>query len=332
MAISGMRKALVTGGAGFIGCHLTEHLLRDGHAVTVIDNFSTGRSENLATVKDHKGLELIELDIVNDQLEKIFHDHDWIFHLAALADIVPSIQKPTEYFQANVVGTQNVLEAARLAGVKKFVYAASSSCYGIPDQYPTAENAEIRPQYPYALTKYLGEELVMHWHHVYKLPVTSLRMFNVYGPRSRTSGTYGAVFGVFLAQKLAKQPFTVVGDGDQTRDFTFVSDVVSAFLKAAESNVIGEIMNVGSGNTYSVNRLVELLGGNVEYIPKRPGEPECTFADITKIKTLLNWSPNIKFEDGVEIMLENIEYWGEAPIWDSSSIEAATKEWFELLK
>ena len=191
--------------------------------------------------------------------------------------LCPSIQKPTEYFQANVVGTQNVLEAARLAGVKKFVYAASSSCYGIPDQYPTAENAEIRPQYPYALTKYLGEELVMHWHHVYKLPVTSLRMFNVYGPRSRTSGTYGAVFGVFLAQKLAKQPFTVVGDGHQTRDFTFVSDVVSAFLKAAESNVIGEIMNVGSGNTYSVNRLVELLGGNVEYIPKRPGEPECTF-------------------------------------------------------
>ena len=165
-----------------------------------------------------------------------------------------------------------------------------------------------RPQYPYALTKYVGEQYVMHWAQVYKLPCVSLRLFNVYGPRSRTSGTYGAVFGVFLAQKLAGKPFTIVSDGSQTRDFTFVTDVADAFVKAADSNLAGEVMNVGSGNHYSVNQLVELLGGDKVHIPKRPGEPDCTFADIRKIKKLLGWSPRVTFGDGVAIMLENIEY------------------------
>ncbi|MGY4338301.1 nucleoside-diphosphate-sugar epimerase [Bradyrhizobium sp. LM2.9] len=166
------------------------------------------------------------------------------------------------------------------------VYAASSSCYGIPDVYPTPESAEIRPMYPYALTKNLGEQCVMHWCQVYKLPAVALRLFNVYGPRHRTTGTYGAVFGVFMAQKLAGKPFTVVGDGGQTRDFTFVSDVADAFVTAARSEVSNEIFNVGSDNTYSVNRLIELLGGDKVHIPKRPGEPDCTYADITKIKRI----------------------------------------------
>ena len=177
----------------------------------------------------------------------------------------------------------SVVECARQAGVKRFVYAASSSCYGIPDLYPTPETAPIRPQYPYALTKNLGEQIVLHWGQVYELPVVSLRLFNVYGPWSRTSGTYGAVFGVFLAQKLAGKPFTVVGDGTQTRDFTFVTDVVDAFVCAAQSDVCNEVFNVGTGGTYSVNRLVALLGGGVVYVPKRPGEPDCTLADTSKI-------------------------------------------------
>ena len=263
--------------------------------------------------------------------EPLFQDIDWVFHLAALADIVPSIQMPMQYHRSNVDGTFAVLEASRAAGVKRFVYAASSSCYGIPDQYPTPETAEARPQYPYALTKYVGEQYVMHWAQVYKLPCVSLRLFNVYGPRSRTSGTYGAVFGVFLAQKLAGKPFTVVSDGSQTRDFTFVTDVAEAFVMAARSDLAGEIMNVGSGNHYSVNRLVELLGGEKVHIPKRPGEPDCTFADIRKINDLLGWMPRTTFEDGVAVMLENIDYWRAAPVWTADGIRTATADWFKYL-
>ena len=254
-----------------------------------------------------------------------------MFHLAALADIVPSIEQPIEYTTANVNGTLSVLESARHAGVKRFIYAASSSCYGIPDDFPTPETADIRPQYPYALSKYLGEQCVMHWCQLYGLAAVSLRMFNIYGPRSRTSGTYGAVFGVFLAQKLAGEPFTVVGDGAQTRDFTFVTDAVDAFVAAARSDVTGKVMNIGSDNTYNVNRLVELLGGDVVYIPKRPGEPDCTFADTHKIKALLDWRAKISFEDGVGIMLDNIEYWREATVWTTDTIADATEGWFKYL-
>lgn len=326
-------NALVTGGCGFIGSHLVDKLLQAGHEVLVIDNLSTGRVENIKHLQNEKRFQWIHVDITDKMsIIQYFEGIDWVFHMAALADIVPSIQMPDQYFHANVDGTFAVLEAARHHGVKRFVYTASSSCYGMPDVYPTPETAEIRPQYPYALTKNLGEQLVMHWGKVYKLPVVSLRLFNVYGPRSRTSGTYGAVFGVFLAQKLAGKPFTVVGDGTQTRDFTFVTDVADAFIKAAESEVANEIFNLGSGGTYSVNRLVELLEGDVTYIPKRPGEPDCTFADTEKIQGLLGWSPKISLEQGVGEILKNIDYWREAPVWTPESIGKATEDWFRYLK
>jgi len=325
-----MTVAVVTGGAGFIGSHLVDALLAENISVRVVDNYSTGRPENLSHVSGK--VDLIEADFSKPGVwQKSFQGADWVFHLGALADIVPSIQHPEEYFQANVVGTFNVLETAKHAQVKRFVYAASSSCYGIPDAYPTSELAEIRPQYPYALTKRLGEELVTHWAQVYQLPAIALRLFNVYGPRSRTSGTYGAVFGVFLAQKLAKQPFTVVGDGTQTRDFTFVTDVANAFVAAAKSSQQGEIYNVGSGKTVSVNRLVELLVGEVTHIPKRPGEPDCTFADISKIRRELNWQPKVAIEHGVEKVLANIDYWKSAPVWTPASIATATQDWFKYL-
>lgn len=325
-------KTLVTGGLGFIGSHLVDLLLREGHQVIAIDNLATGRTSNLAHQQSNSKLSVHHLDINNESaISPLFECVDWVFHLAALADIVPSIQKPLEYHRANVDGTAIVLEAARAAGVKRFVYAASSSCYGIPDTYPTPESSSIRPMYPYALTKYIGEQYVLHWGQTYKLPVVSLRLFNVYGPRSRTSGTYGAVFGVFLAQKLAGKPFTIVGDGTQTRDFTFVTDVANAFKKAAESDLINEIMNVGSGNTYSVNYLVELLGGESLHIPKRPGEPDCTFADISHITQKLDWRPEVSFEKGVSIMLENIKLWQDAPVWDDKSIAVATQDWFKYL-
>lgn len=327
------RRALVTGGAGFIGSHLVERLQSDGCHVTVLDNFSTGRAHNLAHLENHPRLEVYAVDITeHDSIRRFFKGIDWVFHLGALADIVPSIQRPIDYHRANVDGTMAMLEAARSAGVKRFVYAASSSCYGVATIYPTPESAPIRPEYPYALTKYLGEQCVLHWGQVFRLPVLSLRLFNVYGPRSRTSGMYGAVFGVFLAQKLAGKPFTVVGDGTQTRDFTFVTDVVEALIRAAESDLTCEVVNVGSGSTYSVNRLVELLGGEVTYLPKRPGEPDCTLADISKIQRLLGWKPRVSFEEGVQIMLENINYWREAPVWTPETIARATREWFECLK
>jgi UDP-glucose 4-epimerase len=327
-----LKRCLVTGGAGFIGSHLVDRLLGDGHEVIALDNFSTGRPQNLVQHQSNPRLQLVEADVADyNKIPLFFEGIDWVFHLAALADIVPSIQHPLDYHHANVDGTVSVLEAARAAGVKRFVYAASSSCYGIPNIYPTPETAPIRPQYPYALTKYLGELTVLHWHQTYGLPAVSLRFFNVYGPRSRTSGTYGAVFGVFLAQKMAGQPFTVVGGGEQTRDFTFVTDVVSACVMAAQSDLQGEVMNVGSGNTYSVNCLVELLGGPVVHIPKRPGEPDCTFADSAKIQRLLGWRPQVTFEEGVQIMLDNIECWRDAPVWTPDKISQATRDWFKYL-
>jgi UDP-glucose 4-epimerase len=323
---------IVTGGGGFIGSHLVDRLLAGGRQVRVIDNFSVGNPRNLEQHRGKAALEVVTCDIGEEPIGELFTGADRVFHLAARADIVPSVQNPGVYFRSNVDGTYAVVEAARAAGIKRLVYAASSSCYGIPDSYPTPESAAIRPEYPYALTKYLGEQIVLHWAHVYRLPAVCLRFFNVYGPRARTSGTYGAVFGVFLAQLLAEKPLTIVGDGNQTRDFTYVTDVVGAIVTAAESQAVGEFYNVGSGDTYRVNRLVELLGAKeTVHIPKRPGEPDCTFADVTKIQRDLNWKAEVSLERGVGLMLENLDYWRDAPVWTPDQIAEATADWFRLL-
>ncbi len=325
-------KALVTGGAGFIGSHLVDRLLADGHEVIAIDNLAVGRRDNIAHHINNPRFQFVEADIrEREYIGSYFTGVDQVFHLAALADIVPSVVNPVAYYTTNVLGTMNVLESARAAQVKRFVYVASSSCYGIPKVYPTPETADINPEYPYALTKYLGEETVLHWGKLYKMPIVSVRFFNIFGPRARTSGTYGAVFGVFLAQKIHNQPFTVVGDGTQTRDFTYVTDAVDALVTCASSDVSGEIFNVGSGGTYSVNQLVGLLGGEVVHIPKRPGEPDATFADITKIQQMLGWSPKVSFEEGVRHMLSHIDAWSNAPVWNPSNITEATKDWFKYL-
>jgi len=325
-------KALVTGGAGFIGSHLCELLSHQGHEVVIVDNMLSGSLENLASIIESEKVSVHQVDIRDGKkLKPCFEGIDWVFHLAGLADIVPSIEHPDAYYSTNVTGTFEVLEACRAYGIKKIVYAASSSCYGIPDVYPTSETSPIKPQYPYALTKHLGEELILHWGQVYNIPAISLRLFNVYGIRSRTTGAYGAVFGVFLAQKLAGEPLTVVGDGTQTRDFTYVTDVANAFLTAAESDVAGKVMNVGSGGHYSVNQIVELLESEYVNIPKRPGEPECTFADMTELTQTLGWKPKVSFADGVKIMLKNIENWREAPVWNADSIAQATASWFKYL-
>jgi len=328
-----MKLAVVTGGAGFIGSHMVDLLLAEGYRVHVIDNLSGGRLQNLDQHKSNPELAVEVRDIREIAADDaLFKDAQYVFHFAGIGDLVPSIGQPVDYVSTNTMGTVRVLEAARQAGVKKFVYAASSTCYGFAE-VPTREDAPISPQYPYALSKYMGEEAVLHWGKVYKLPVVSIRIFNAYGTRSRTSGAYGAVFGVFLAQKLAGKPFTVVGDGTQRRDFLYVTDLARAFYLAAESGKTREIYNVAAGAPQSVNRLVELLGGGtIVHLPKRPGEPDCTWADISKISSELGWQPRVSFKEGVGRMLENIDYWRQAPVWDESSIAQATSEWFKYLQ
>src|SRR6476661_1914628 len=328
---SGKPVAVVTGGAGFIGSHMVDALLDAGFAVRVIDNLVGGHRSNLDHLKGNPDLACYWQDI--RQLEPgspIFAGARCIFHFAGIGDIVPSIEQPTQYMDVNIQGTVRVLECARAARVEKFVYAASSSCYGLAAT-PTDEKHPIAPQYPYALSKYLGEVAAFHWHQVYKLPVNSVCIFNAYGPRVRTAGVYGSVFGTFFRQKLAGKPLTVVGDGTQSRDFIYVTDIAEAFVAAARTPISGERFNVGAGNPQSVNRLIELLGGDVVYVPKRPGEPDCTFANIAKIVSQLGWKPVVSFEDGVRRMLVDIERWRDAPLWDPDRIAEATKTWFQYL-
>ena len=323
--------AVVTGGAGFIGSHMVDLLVERGFAVRVIDNMIGGREENLAGHRDNPDVVLEKRDIRSySPSDELFKHANYIFHFAGIGDIVPSIEQPMEYMSANVQGTVHMLECARYAKVKKFVYASSSSCYGLA-QTPTREDHPIDTKYPYALSKYQGEQAAFHWHQVYKLPVNAIRIFNAYGTRSRTSGAYGAVFGVFLKQKLANKSFTVVGDGTQTRDFLYVTDVARAFRAAAQTEHVGRIYNLGAGKPQSVNRLVELLGGEKTYIPQRPGEPDCTWADISRVTSELEWKPEVSFDQGVANILANIDYWRDAPLWDPDSIANATKTWFEFM-
>ena len=325
-------KSIITGGAGFIGSHLAERLLHDGHEVTVIDNLSTGRLENIN--KFFKQITFVKENISNyENIKKYFKKVDFVFHTAALADIVPSINDPVGYFNTNVKGTLNVLELSKKNKIKKFIYTASSSCYGIPKKYPTGENENLDTKYPYALSKKMGEDLVLHWGKVYKLKVISYRLFNVYGVKSRTSGTYGAMFGTFLKQKINKFPFTVVGDGKQKRDFIYISDVVDALVRGVKykkKNI--QIFNVGSGKPVSINFICKLLNGQIINIPKRPGEPDITFANIKKIKKELNWRPKISIQEGIKKLLQEIDYWKEAPLWTPNKIKHATKDWFKYLK
>ncbi len=323
--------AVVTGGAGFIGSHMVDLLLARGFAVRTIDNLVGGREENLAHHRNDPNLLFEKRDVRScNPSDPLFRNAKYVFHFAGIGDIVPSIERPLEYMSANVQGTVHVLECARHARVDKLVYAASSSCYGLAE-VPTREDHPIDPCYPYALSKHQGEQAAFHWHKIYQLPVNSLRIFNAYGTRSRTSGVYGAVFGVFLRQKLGGKPYTVVGDGTQTRDFLYVTDVANAFLAAAETPLVGQVWNLGAGKPQSVNRLVELLGGETVRIPKRPGEPDCTWADTSKITSELEWKPEVSFEEGVAKIVASIEYWRNAPLWDPESIAKATRTWFEYL-
>lgn len=328
-------RILITGGAGFIGSHLVDYLIskKNIKKVIVLDNIKDGSLKNLRNSINSKKFIFYKKDIRNfDNIKNVFKNIDIVYHFAALSDVVPSIEEPIEYLDTNIMGTVNVLEAMRKNNVKKIIYAASSSCYGIPKKFPTTENDEIKPMYPYALSKNLGEQIIKHWSKTYKIEFVSLRLFNVYGTRSRTNSAYGAALGVFLKQKLSNHPFTIIGNGKQKRDFIHIDDVVRAFYLSISKSVKNTILNIGSGNPHSVLEMVKILKGKKIFIPKRPGEPDITHAKIAKAKSILKWKPVISLEDGLNNVLKNILYWKKAPLWTKDKIKLATKNWFKYLK
>lgn len=326
--------SVVTGGGGLIGSHLVDILLEKGHEVRVLEPSKKNASVNLSKHFESPNfmLRYVDIRIVN-QDNYFFQEADYVFHLAGMMDLVPSMEHPADYMDVNVNGTVKVLEASRKAGIKKLVYAASSSCYGDTPQCPIPETDPIVCKHPYALSKFMGEQATFHWHQVYGLPANSIRIFNAYSPRFRGSGgTYGAVFGVFLKQKLSGAPFTVVGDGTQGRDFVHARDVAMAFYLASQTDHVGEAYNIGAGKLESVNRIIELLGGGeTVHLPKRPGEPDVIYADISKAIAHLGWEPKISFAEGVAEMEKDIQSFAHIPLWDKDSIADATKTWFKEL-
>ncbi len=324
---------LITGGAGFIGSHTVDLFLSKGFKVHCLDNLSGGNLKNIAHLKNENNFKFEKGDILKlDRLKSFIKECEYAVHFAGIGDIVPSIENPNKYFHNNVNGTLSLINALSVNKIKKFVYAASSSCYGLATT-PTKEDHPISTLYPYALSKYMGEQLALHWGKVYGLKINSIRIFNAYGTRSRTTGAYGAVFGVFLKQILESKPLTIVGDGNQKRDFLYVTDVAEAFYKAVITKDSLQIWNLGSGKPQSIKKLIKLLNPvGITYIPKRPGEPEITHANINKIKKDLNWKPKVSFEDGVKKILDNINYWKDAPLWNKKNIKSATKTWFKYMK
>tara|TARA_B100001027_G_scaffold192094_1_gene146749 strand:+ start:1526 stop:2431 length:906 start_codon:yes stop_codon:yes gene_type:complete len=298
-------KSIITGGAGFIGSNLTDHLVKMGHKVIILDNFISGKKSNLSHHKK-KDVKIIKVDISNSKnLEKYFKGADYIFHLAALAEIIPSFKNPKKYFKNNVVGTLKVVEAAKKMNIKKLIYAASSSCYGTPKAFPISENYKIDPKSPYAVTKFMGEEIIMKYADIFKMPNISFRFFNVYGPRLNISGRYSAVIGNFLSQTKNNKPLTIVGNGKQTRDFIHVDDLVNAFIKIIKSRHVNKIYNLGSGRRISINTIARIFNGKKKFIPIRPGEPKDSLANISKLKKDINWKPKISIQSGIKKLLSN---------------------------
>ena len=298
-----MSKIIVTGGAGFIGSNLTDALIEKGHDVLIIDNLSTGKRENINPKAKFFKADLRDFD----KIQPLFKDVDFVFHQAALPRIPLSIEKPIETNDINIKGTLNALVAAKEAGVKKFIYASSSSALGGAAEIPMKEDASCQPLNPYALQKYVGELYCKIFFDIYGLSTVSLRYFNVYGPRQPREGSYTPVIGIFLTQKAKGEKLTITGDGEQTRDFTHVFDVVRANILAMESNKVGkgEVINVGAGKKYSVNEIAKIVGGESTHIPMRPGEMRDTLADVSKAKELLGWQPKITLEEGIKKLLEN---------------------------
>ncbi len=299
-----MSTYLITGGAGFIGTNLSERLVRDGHNVVVVDNLSSGvNPERLP-----KEVIFHKIDVCDTEaLTSVMKGVDIVVHLAALPRVQFSIEHPFETQEANVGGTLSVLEAMRTAGVKRVVYAASSSAYGDQEVLPLVESLPAQPKSPYGLQKYVGELMMKLWHELHGLETVSLRFFNVYGPHLDPNGAYALVIGRFLKQRMDGLPMTITGTGEQTRDFTHVSDIVDGIVRASVSEFVGkgEVFNLGAGRNVSINRIAELIGGPIEYVPPRI-EPMHTCADNTAIRVALGWEPTITIEEGIAMLKKEL--------------------------
>ncbi len=292
-----MKKYIVTGGAGFIGSNLADALIDAGHEVHIIDNLSGGKKENINPKAIFHNADITKLE----EIKPIFEGIDGVFHFAALPRVQYSIEHPVETAEVNIGGTQNVLIAAKEAGVKRIVYSASSSAYGDQKTMPLVETMLPMPKSPYGLQKYVGEHLCRLWNEIYGIETVSLRYFNVYGPRQADEGAYALVIAHFLKQKREGKPMTITGDGLQTRDFTHVRDVVKANILAMESENVGkgEVMNIGTGTNHSVLEIAKMLGGEYEFIAPRI-EPRNTLADNSLAKKLIGWEPKENFEKAIE--------------------------------
>lgn len=331
------KNVLVTGGAGFIGSHTVDELLKNYSIkkIYIVDNLSNGNLDNINHLKKNNKIEFIKKDINNLKKEDSFLKKlNSIIHFAGSGSIVPSIENPKKYLKDNFNGTLNLLEISKFNKIYNFTYAASSSCYGLA-KTPTDEKQKISCESPYALSKYLGECAVLHYGKVYRFRANSIRIFNAFGPRINTKGVYGSVFPVFFKQFLENRALTVVGSGNQKRDYIYVSDLAKAFTSLTFNRKINqEIFNVGSGRPVSINYLIKRLCGYkypIVRLPNRPAEPKITFANISKIKKQLNWKPIVTFEDGLEIMKKNLNYWKKTKLWNKENIKKETKTWFKYL-
>ena len=305
-------RTLVTGGAGFIGSNLVDQLIDDGHEVIIVDNLDTGKTENINPKAIFHELDIGSPNLRFDTdgrtvipyLQKLMVGVDVVYHLAALARVQPSIQEPLEYHRTNVTGTLNTLDAARIAGVKRFVFSSSSSVYGDVEErdLPTSEDTQLNPMSPYALHKLQGEQYCKLYSDLYGIETVCLRYFNVYGERQPTEGAYCLVMGVFAQQILDGRPITINGDGKQVRDFTYVGDVVKANIQCGtiDRNWNGDVINIGNGGGYSVNQIADLLEANQRVYNPPVVEPRRTQADNSKARDLLNWKPTQDLSDWVK--------------------------------
>ena len=284
-----INKAIVTGGAGFIGSNLVDKLITQGTEVIILDNLSTGKKENINPKATFYNVDISKL---NEQDYELFKGVDIVFHLAALARVQPSIKDPITFNEVNINGTLNILFASHKAGVKKVVYSASSSAYGDATIFPTSEDHPTNPLSPYGLQKYVGEQYCKMFSEVYGLDTVSLRYFNVYGERMNLEGAYCLVLGIFAQKMLEGKPLTINNDGEQRRDFTYVQDVVDANILAAihPEKLLGEVFNIGNGKEFTVNEIADMLGGEKQY-GNKVIEPFRTLADNSKAKNILNWNP-----------------------------------------
>lgn len=294
--------ALVTGGAGFIGSHIVDLLLESDWDVLVLDDLSTGERANVAPGAEFVEGSVTDTSLVSDCVKRA----DYVFHTAALARIQPSFDDPVPHEDINVIGTLRVMEAAKgSTRLKKIVISASSACYGTPDIVPTPETAAIQSLSPYAVQKYSAEQQALLIGGRFGIPTIALRYFNVYGPRSfnprNPYNAYTSVIGIFAHQRRCGTALTVTGDGLQTRDFVYVSDVARANVAAAESLVSGDVFNVGTGITVPILRIAQMFGGPIEHVPERSGEARVTWANIAKTTARLEWKPVVPLERGVDL-------------------------------